>query len=175
MRAIPLLLAPLLAALPAAAVISPPAGITASITAPSDEVPEFALRAEGVHVFECKPLATDASRFGWSFSAPDATLYDGGRSVARHAAENTFEGVGDRSTVSATLRARQDGGANNLPWLLMRAQSTPDSGLFAGVTSVQRVNTRGGVAPDAGCDVSNVGKEARVPFSADYYFYRRLG
>ena len=175
MRAIPSILVTLLAPLPAAAVISPPAGITASIAAPADEAPEFALRAEGVHVFECKPLPADANRFAWSFSAPDATLYDGGRSIARHTAENTFEGVADRSTVSATLRARQDGGANNLPWLLMRAQSTPDAGLFAGVTSVQRVNTRGGIAPDAGCDASNVGKEARVPFTADYYFYRRRG
>ena len=175
MRAIPTILVPLLAVLPAAAAIAPPTGITAGIAAPADEVPEFALRAEGVHVFECKPLAADANRFAWTFSAPDATLYEGGRSVARHASENTFEGIADRSTVSATLRARQDGGASNLPWLLMHAQSTPDAGLFAGVTSVQRVNTRGGVAPEAGCDGSNVGKVARVPFTADYYFYRRRG
>jgi hypothetical protein len=29
------------------------------------------------------------------------------------------------------------------------------------------------VAPDAGCDVNNAGKEARTAFKADYYFYRR--
>jgi hypothetical protein len=57
----------------------------------------------------------------------------------------------------------------------MRALPTEDAGLFAGVTSVQRVNTSGGVAPAAGCDADNVGKEARSRFSADYYFYRRRG
>ena len=161
-------------ALPAAAVITPPAGITANIAASADEEPAFVLRAEGTHIFQCKPT-NDPNRFAWTFTAPDATLYDAGRPVARHAADNMFEAIADRSTVTSLIRARQDGGANNLPWLLLRAQSTPDSGLFAGVTSVQRVNTAGGVSPDGGCDANNVGKEARTAFRADYYFYRRRG
>lgn len=175
MRKLPILLVPIIAALPAAAAVSPPAGIALGITASADEVADFMLRAEGVHVFECKPLTTHATRFAWTFTAPDATLYDAGRAVARQAADNMLEAIADRSAVSVAIRARQDGGANNLPWLLMRAQSTPDAGLFAGVTSVQRVNTAGGVAPDSGCDVNNVGKEARTAFRADYYFYRRPG
>lgn len=175
MRTLPVLLVPFLTALPAVAAVSPPTGIAAGITVSADEAADFMLRAEGVHVFECKPLTTNANRFAWSFTAPDVTLYDAGRAVARHAADNQFEAIADRSTVSAAIRARQDGGANNLPWLLMRAQSTPDAGLFAGVTSVQRVNTAGGVAPDSGCDGNNVGKEARSAFRADYYFYKRRG
>jgi hypothetical protein len=161
--------------LPVLAAVSPPAGLTSAITAAPDEEAAFMLRGEGTHIFECRPLATDPNRFAWAFTAPDATLYDAGRPVARHAAENMFEAMSDRSTVSASIRSRQAGGTNSLPWLLLRAQSTPDSGLFAGVTSIQRVNTVGGVAPDTGCDVNNVGKEARTAFSADYYFYRRRG
>ncbi len=159
----------------AAAAVAPPGGLTSAITASADEEAAFVLRAEGVHVFECKPLATDAERFTWVFSAPNATLYDSGRPVARHTAENMWEASSDRSTVTGTIRARQDGGSSNIPWLLFRAQSTPDAGLFAGVTSVQRVNTAGGVAPGTGCDASNAGKEAQVKFAADYYFYRRRG
>jgi len=162
-------------AMPAVAAVSPPGGITSSITASADEEPAFMLRGEGTHVFECKQLPSDPNRYAWFFSSPDATLYDAGRPVARNAAENMFEAIGDRSTVTASIRARQDGGSNNLPWLLLRAQSTADAGLFAGVTSVQRVNTTGGVAPDTGCDANNVGKEARTAFKADYYFYRRRG
>lgn len=164
----------LLIALPASAAVTPPT-VPPSLTAPADEAAAFALRAEGVHVFECKALPSDPPRFAWTFSVPDATLYAAGTPVARHTAENMFEATGDRSTVTAMPRARQEAGANNLPWLLMRAQSTPDTGLFAGVTSVQRVNTSGGVAPAAGCDALNVGKETRVPFAAEYYFYRRRG
>jgi hypothetical protein len=169
-----LVVVPALAA-SAIAAINPPGGITSTLTASADEEPAFMLRAQGVHVFECKPLAADPTRFAWTFSAPDVTLYDAGRPVARNAAENMFEALADRSTVTGAIRSRQDGGANNLPWLLLRAQSTPDDGLFAGVTSVQRVNTSGGVAPDSGCDVDNAGKEARAALTADYYFYRRRG
>jgi hypothetical protein len=162
-------------AVPAFGAVAPPAGITSAITASADEEAAFALRAEGTHIFECKTVASNPDRYAWAFTAPDATLYDAGRPVARHAAENQFEALADRSSLSATLRARQDGGADNLPWILMRALPTEDAGLFAGVTSVQRVNTSGGVAPAAGCDADNVGKEARSRFSADYYFYRRRG
>ena len=163
------------AALPALAAISAPGGLAPALSASPDEEASFMLRAEGAHVFECKPLPTDPNRFAWAFSSPNATLYEAGRPVARHVAENTFEATGDRSTVSGSVRARQEGGADNLPWLLLRVQSTPDAGLFAGVTSVQRVNTSGGAAPESGCDVNNVGKEARTAFTADYYFYRRRG
>ena len=162
-------------AIPAFASIAPPSGITSALTASADEEPVFMLHAEGVHVFECKPLAADPSRFAWAFSGPDATLYDGGRPVARNAAENVFEAITDRSSVSAAIRSHQDGGPSNLPWLLLRARSTPDDGLFARVTSLQRVNTAGGVAPVGGCDADNAGKEARAAFTADYYFYRRRG
>jgi len=155
------------------AAVAPPSSLTSAITAPADEEPAFVLRGEGTQSFECKPLASDPNRFAWAFAKPDITLYDAGRPVARHASENTWEATGDRSSVSGAPRARQDGGSSNLPWLLFRAQSTPDAGLFAGVTSVQRVNTTGGVAPDGGCDASNAGKEARVTVAADYYFYRR--
>jgi hypothetical protein len=53
--------------------------------------------------------------------------------------------------------------------------SSGDGGLFSGVTSVQRVNTAGGVAPAAGCTDTSVGSETRVNFSADYYFYKKRG
>jgi hypothetical protein len=157
------------------AAISPPAGLTSKIAASADEEPAFMLHAEGDHVFECKPLPGDPDRFAWVFSAPEATLYDAGTPVARHTAQNMFEAIADRSAVSGTIRARQDGGPNNLPWLLLRGQAMPDAGLFSGVTSLQRVNTEGGVAPESGCDENNVGKEARTAFTADYYFYRRRG
>jgi hypothetical protein len=41
------------------------------------------------------------------------------------------------------------------------------------VTFVQRLNTNGGSAPAEGCSVStDVGKQALVPYTADYYFYK---
>ena len=40
-------------------------------------------------------------------------------------------------------------------------------------TFIQRLNTSGGSAPSTGCSVAaDVGKQALVPYSADYYFFR---
>jgi Protein of unknown function (DUF3455) len=44
--------------------------------------------------------------------------------------------------------------------------------LLADVTFVQRLNTKGGLAPATGCSTAgDVGKQALVPYTADYYFY----
>jgi hypothetical protein len=40
------------------------------------------------------------------------------------------------------------------------------------VTSIQRLNTSGGVAPASGCDADHLGAVANVPYTADYFFYK---
>jgi len=70
------------------------------------------------------------------------------------------------------VAARLDGCTPNrgaIPWLLLGATSASDHGKFGGVTYIQRVNTIGATAPaEAGLFV---GDEARVPYTAEYYFY----
>jgi hypothetical protein len=58
-----------------------------------------------------------------------------------------------------------------VPWLLLRAKSNAGAGVFAHVTFVQRIRTKGGKAPAAGCDAQSNGKETRVDYSADYLFF----
>ena len=65
--------------------------------------------------------------------------------------------------------------AGAVPWLLLRAKSTQGSGMFEHVTYIQRVATRGGVAPPGGCDQSHSGSETSVDYQADYYFYATRG
>lgn len=168
MRILPLCLTAA-AALPAAAIPEPP-GASARIRPSAGEEAAFVLSAEGAHVFECKPVA---GGHAWTFVAPDLTLYEGGRSVATQTVPNQFESSSDRSSVSATLRSTQPAGGQALPWALMSAAPLGETGLFAGVTSIQRVNTSGGVAPASGCDSGAAGTQLRVPVTADYYFYRR--
>ena len=44
--------------------------------------------------------------------------------------------------------------------------------LLADTTFVQRLNTKGGLAPSTGCSVAtDVGKQALVPYTADYLFF----
>jgi|SRR5689334_17594231 len=54
------------------------------------------------------------------------------------------------------------------------ADEGPTGGKFLTQTTfIQRLNTKGGSAPATGCSVaSDVGKQALVPYSADYFFFR---
>ena len=156
---------------PAAAAVSEPGGISPALRTLPGEEPAFSLRADGVQVYQCSPLATGG--YGWALEAPDATLYDGSRSVARLATPNHWESLDDRSSVTGIPRRMQAAGADNMPWELLGAMPAGEEGMFAGVTSIQRVNTNGGAAPAAGCAADTAGSEVRVPFTAEYYFYKR--
>ena len=59
--------------------------------------------------------------------------------------------------------------ANAIPWLLLEAKSTAAPGIFANVSYIQRVNTAGGMAPGT---PGTPGQVVRVPYTAEYYFYR---
>jgi hypothetical protein len=162
-----------LATLPALAAMNEPAGISDKLRPAADEQVAFALKAEGAQIYACKPSPRDPYAYAWSFVAPEATLAEGGAVIGRHYGGPTWESASDRSSVKGAVRERQDGGAGNIPWLLLGATPASTPGKFANVTSVQRVATRGGVEPSDACDASKVGQEIRVPYTADYYFYTR--
>ena len=65
-----------------------------------------------------------------------------------------------------------------IPWLRITVVGTEDGptggGALTPTTYLHRVNTTGGVAPSTGCGfLADVGKQAFVPYTADYYFYRK--
>jgi hypothetical protein len=57
---------------------------------------------------------------------------------------------------------------DSIQWLLLGADETDGTGIFAGVSFVQRLNTVGGKAP---ATPGYFGEEAHVPYTAEYYFY----
>jgi len=67
--------------------------------------------------------------------------------------------------------------AGSITCLLLQAVGSlkgPTGGkIMTKTTFIQRLNTNGGSAPDDGCvDLTDVGKQTLVPYSADYYFFR---
>ena len=66
----------------------------------------------------------------------------------------------------------------SIPCLLLETVGSlegPTGGTLLSKTSfIQRLNTNGGSAPDEGCFTSaDVGKQALVPYTADYFFFRK--
>jgi uncharacterized protein DUF3455 len=158
-------------AIPAIAAPTEPAGVSEKLRPSADEQLAFVLKAQGVQVYACKQK--DAYAYAWSFVAPEATLSEGGTTVGRHYAGPTWESSSDGSMAKGAVRERQDGGYGNIPWLLLGATPASPNGKFAGVTSIQRVATHGGVEPTEACNEYNANREMRVAYTADYYFYKR--
>jgi hypothetical protein len=128
--------------------------------------------AKGVQIYECRMSKTQPGAYEWAFVAPDAALFDTtGALIGKHYAGPHWEAA-DGSKVVAKLVERADAPkAGDIPWLLLGAKSVGPEGVFSKVTSIQRVNTVGGVAPKAGCSQANAGTPARIAYTADYYFF----
>ena len=108
----------------------------------------------------------------WGAAVPEATLFDGNGVVATHFAGPTWESNSGSQVVGALPPRAVTVDTNAIPWLRLQAvaESTHGPGIFANTTYIQRVNTTGGKAPAA--DGIFIGQVARVPYSADYFFYR---
>ena len=53
--------------------------------------------------------------------------------------------------------------AGSIPLQLVKAEPATGMGAMQGVTYIQRLNTKGGVAPAAACDAGNAGQRSRSP------------
>ncbi|WP_245821991.1 DUF3455 domain-containing protein [Lentzea waywayandensis] len=118
--------------------------------------------AKGVQTYTCTAGA-------WKGLEPAATLADRlGRAVGLHSRGPIWVSTVDGSAVEA---APVDGARNEVPGavpeLLLKAKSTRGAGTFAGVSYVQRLNTKGGVAPAGGC---TEGAQTSVRYEALYTF-----
>jgi hypothetical protein len=108
----------------------------------------------------------------WAFVAPEADLYadaGGNGHVGIHYAGPTWESTSG-SAVLGRVAHRCTPDPDAIPWLSLDAVSSHGPGVFDGVTFIQRVNTVGGKAPATPGTV--VGGVTRVPYTAEYYFYR---
>jgi FtsP/CotA-like multicopper oxidase with cupredoxin domain len=168
-----LALVPVLLAACATVPPGPAYPVPEALKAPADQGLSRQVHAAGVQIYECKPGKDDATRFEWALRGPEADLADvSGKAAGRHYAGPTWE-ANDGSKVVGEVVARDNGpDATAIPWLLLRATATTGQGAFSQVKSIQRLHTAGGKAPAGGCSAAQSGELLRVPYSADYLFYR---
>jgi Protein of unknown function (DUF3455) len=143
------------------------AQVPAAIAAPGESA-VVTLHAESAQVYECK-AGTDG-KLAWSFREPIATLLLDGKSVGRHFAGPSWEHVDGSAVVGkavANIAAQTPG---DIPWLKLEVTAHRGNGTLSTVTTVQRINTRGGVHT-GGCD--NAGALYSAPYSADYVFLKK--
>jgi hypothetical protein len=138
-----------------------------AITAPGESV-VVTMHAEGAQVYECK--ADASGQLTWELREPVATLLVDGKTSGRHYAGPTWEHI-DGSAVVGKAAARAPGATSkDIPWLKLEVTERRGSGLLSAVTTVQRINTRGGAA-EGGCD--KAGTYLSIGYAADYLFLRK--
>ncbi len=133
----------------------------------------FTWHARGVQIYRCD--AAEGGAFKWVFVAPEAQLFANASSqtvIGSHGA-GPFWQAGDGSRIVGKVKARADAvnAAADNPWLLLTTTPEGPSGKMTSVKSVQRIHTVGGAAPTSGCAAADGGKQARVPYTADYVFF----
>jgi Protein of unknown function (DUF3455) len=156
-------------------------GMPANLTVPAGNTRLLQVAARGVQIYTCAAMAdagvSDAgTAYAWTLRAPEATLYDAdGNLVGTHFLGPNWRTV-DGSQVTGAVQERAPSPTGDaIPWLLLRATMNAGAGLLSRVTFVQRLSTRGGLAPATGCDASSVGTERAVDYSADYVFWGAAG
>jgi hypothetical protein len=143
------------------------AQMPAPIAAPG-ETGIVTLHAEGAQVYDCKAGAD--GKLAWAFREPIATLLLEGKTVGRHYAGPNWDHV-DGSGVTAKAAGNAPGKtANDIPWLKLEVTARRGSGVLSSATTIQRINTVGGVMSGA-CD--KAGAFHSAPYSTEYVFLRK--
>jgi hypothetical protein len=180
------------------AIITPPAGHSLFLVAPAVGTQGYiclptSAEAASWTVKASRPQATLLQRvFGLDvqiathFLSPDANPNDAAPSPLPFGSA-TWQSSLDTSKVwaqnlhSNSIPAGSDAtcpNAASIPCLLLQSIGT-QPGVAGGTmlsktTFIQRLATRGGVAPADGCSTpAEVGSQILVPYTADYYFYRK--
>lgn len=142
------------------------AEVPAAIAAPGETL-STTFHAEGAQIYECK-FESDGKPT-WQAREPVATLLLDGKTVGRHYAGPKWEHI-DGSSVQARVVSNVPGSTvNDVPWLKLVVTLRLGHGALSTVTTVQRINTSGGVAQGP-CD--KAGGFLSVPYHADYVFLR---
>ena len=142
------------------------AQIPDAVAAPNEAV-VATIHAEGAQIYDCKAGAD--GKLVWQFREPIATLLVDGKTVRRHAPAELE--LADGSAVTGKVAGRAAGATpKDIPLLKLEAVSHRRSGQLSGVTTIQQLNTKGGVV-EGSCEAA--GTFLSVPYSADYTFLRR--
>ncbi len=127
----------------------------------------------GEITYECREKAAMAGSFEWVFVGPKAALNDrSGKMVGSYYGPPATWASADGSKLTGTQLAVSPAMAGSIPMQLVKADPAMGAGAMAGVTYIQRVATKGGVAPAMTCNAAAKGQQQIVKYQADYIFWK---
>jgi hypothetical protein len=130
----------------------------------------------GEITYECRAKAGTADAFEWVFVGPKADLRSRqGRVVGSYFGPPATWAAQDGSSLTGAQLAVAPAGSGNIPLQLVKAnpaKGADGKGDLQGVSYIQRVATRGGVAPATACNGMAQGSRQVVTYQADYIFWK---
>lgn len=122
--------------------------------------------------YECREKKDMPGQFDWVFVGPDATLMDRKQqTVGRYYGPPATWESRDGSKITGTQLAVSPATPGSIPLQLVKANPAMGAGAMQGVSHIQRVATKGGVAPQLKCEASSMGQKQVVDYQADYIFW----
>ena len=143
---------------------------------PEVPCPEIAVESGNVVAFHA--YATGVQIYWWNgskwgFVAPMAKLYansDYTGLIGVHYGGPTWKSKSGGLVIGKRINGCQPD-TNSIAWLLLGVDEVDGQGLFSDTTFIQRLNTVGGNPPSQPGTYD--GEEVQIPYTAEYYFYRR--
>ena len=169
------------ALLSACAVMAPPpvvfsqADLPDAVKVPAGQKVALETVGAGEITYECREKQAMAGQFEWVFVGPDAVLKDRtGKQVGKYYGPPATWQALDGSKLTGTQQAVAPSAPGNIPLQLVKANPATGQGAMTGVSYIQRVATRGGVAPTMPCGGDNKGRKEIVKYQADYIFWAAM-
>jgi len=127
----------------------------------------------GEITYECRDKANMPGQTEWVFVGPKAVLNDrSGKTVGKYYGPPATWEANDGSKLTGAQVAVAPSEPSSLPYQLVKANPAMGSGAMSGVTYIQRVALKGGIAPATACTAVNKGAQETVRYQADYIFWK---
>lgn len=151
------------------------ASLPTAVQVPAGHAVAMETVGAGSITYECRAKKDMVSEHEWLFIGPDAKLMDRkGMQLGRYWGPPATWENNDGSKVTATQVAVAPAGTGNIPLQLVKANPATGMGAMQNVSYIQRVATRGGVAPAMACGAANMGQKQVVQYQADYIFWKAI-
>jgi hypothetical protein len=126
------------------------------------------VQAQGAQIYECK-AAQPGAQPSWQFREPIASLFEDGKTIGRHYAGPTWE-IGGGAIVGKVAANSPGASPTDIAWLKLEVTAHRGDGPLKDITTVQRINTKGGVLKG---DCRQPGDLRAEAYSAEYVFLKK--
>ena len=130
---------------------------------------KFQTLPNSVQIYTCKQANQS---FTWSGPDPDANLMNDKKTLLVHHYKGPTWEAADGSIVqsdASLARHFLPSNTDAVHWLELPAKAGTKK--FAGVKTIHRIDTSGGLPPKKPCDAGHAGDQERVLYAATYLFY----